>query len=134
MVRSVSRMPIYLIVHVQLLTLLPKEKLPLFVHYETKILYFFPIRRGIRSFPLQACTQLCFTDAMERYSSSLWPDLFITQIPLCTHMPKPLVLHRTIQISAAQDSLKNSFSIKIIQATTPGLELEERQHFRKPGL
>lgn len=48
-----------------------------------KYLIFFPIRRDITSFPLQACTQPCLTATMEKHSHSLWPDVFMTQIPLC---------------------------------------------------
>lgn len=48
-----------------------------------KYLIFFPIRRDIRSFPLQACTQACLTASVEKYSRSFWPDVFMTQIPLC---------------------------------------------------
>lgn len=48
-----------------------------------KYLFFFPIRRDIRSFPQQACTQPCLTASMEKYSYSLWPDVFKIQIPPC---------------------------------------------------
>lgn len=83
----------------------------------------FPIGRGIRSFPLPF--QLCLTDPMERYSSSLWPDLFTTQIPLCAPYAQT-----TGSAQDHPDQCKSSLLSKI-EARTPEPDWEEGQHFRK---
>jgi len=56
-----------------------KGEITFFGTSQRQTILIFPIRGGIRSFPLWACTQLCLMDSRERYSSSLWPDLFMTQ-------------------------------------------------------
>lgn len=76
-----------------------------------KYLIFFPVRRDIMSFPLQAWTQPCLTASMEKYSHSLWPDLFVTQIPLC-----PLYAQAT---DSAQDHPDQCSSSLPLETTSP---------------
>lgn len=70
--------------------------------------------------------------SMEKYSSSLWPDWLRFHCVLTPYAQAACSAQdHQMQLKSA---LRNSFSIKTLQAWTPELELEDRQHFRKLGI
>lgn len=103
---------------------------------QPKYLIFFPIRRDIKAcFPLQACTQPCLTASMEKYSHSCGQMYSCLRFHCVLHMPKPLILHRTRQISATWVcSQKQLLHENHTDQGYSQPELEEKQLFRKLGM